>query len=238
MKLHMNIGILIPGGPIWDADFALCLTQLCNHILMRPMKGVRQIQFSIINERGSNLCKMRQSLMDKAIARGCDYALFIDCDQTFPSNTLYRMLHWKMPLVACNVPIKTIPSTPTARSFAANHLGGHVVYSDPDKHGIEQVWRIGTGIMLIDLSVVKTLPRPWFMLEWQPEVNDYLGEDWWFVRLLERHGVKPYIDHDLSREVGHRGMFTFTHDMVGEVVRVPIEEGTPNEAPAPLVVPA
>lgn len=238
MKLHMNIAVCIPGGPIWDADFAMCLTTLFAHVLTRPMKGVRQIMLSMINERGSNLPKIRQSLLSKALAKGCDYALFIDCDQTFPSNTLYRMLHWKMPVVACNVPVKAIPSSPTARNFNPAHVGGDMVFSDPDKHGLEQVWRIGTGVMLIDLSILKNIPKPWFGTYYQPEIDDWLGEDWFFLEVVEKHGYKPYIDHDLSREVGHRGVFTVTHDWIGKVVQVPADEGEQNAQEAPAAVAA
>lgn len=224
MKLHMNIAICVPGGPNWDTHFAMSLLNLSTHILTRPMKGVRQIMFSVINEMGSDLCKMRQSLLTKAIEKGCDYALFIDSDQTFPSNLLYRMLHWKMPIVACNIPIKNIPSTPTARSYNPNHPGGDVVYSDPNKHGLEQVWRVGTGIMLIDLEILKGVPKPWFNSYWSEAMQDRVGEDWSFLELMQKHGHLPYIDHDLSREVGHRGTFTVTHDWIGQVVREPVAE--------------
>lgn len=219
MKLHMNIAICIPGGPLWDSEFALNLAMMCTHILTRPMKGVRQIQFSIINRAGSDLSVLREEMLCDAVKKGCDHALMIDTDQTFPSNTLYRMLHWQRPLVACNIPVKTIPSLPTARNFNPEHVGGDVVYSDPDKHGLEEVWRVGTGIMLVDLDFLKKQPRPWFNARW--EGNRRVGEDWSFCEVFEKAGIKPAIDHDLSREVGHRGTFTVTHDWVGKVVQVP-----------------
>lgn len=225
LKLHTKVLIGVPGGN-WDAHFGMCLMTMVTHILTRPMKGVRQIQFSLKNEIGSDLTKMRQAMVDHALHTQCDFLLFIDTDQTFPSNLLYRMLHWKMPIVACNIPIKTIPSTPTARSFNPDHPGGDVVYSDPEKHGLEQVWRVGTGIILLDCELLKKVPWPHFDAGWDHDLKERKGEDWSLLDKIEKHtGELPYIDHDLSREVGHRGVFTVTHDWVGQVVReeVPAE---------------
>ena len=225
MKLHPNVAICVPGGPIWDSEFSLCLNMLTIHILTRAMKAVRQVQFSLINERGSCIHKIRHSLVCKALDKKCDYVLMLDTDQTFPSNVLYRLMHWDKPIVACNIPIKAIPSTPSARSFAKDHPhSGHVVYSDPDKHGLEEVWRVGTGVILIKAECFQEMPKPYFDTKWIPEVEDWMGEDWWFLNEMEKRGIKPVIDHDLSREVGHRGAFTVTHDWVGKVVQVPVEE--------------
>lgn len=238
MKLHPNVAICVPGGPVWDNEFALCLNMLTIHILTRPMKAVRQVQFSLINERGSNLSKIRHSLVCKALERKADYVLFLDTDQTFPSNTLYRMMAWDKPIVACNVPIKAIPSTPTARSYAAEHPhSGHIVYSDPEKHGLEQVWRVGTGVMLVKTEVFKEIGKPYFDTRYIPEVDDWMGEDWWFLDRAETAGIAPVIDHDLSREVGHRGTFTVTHDWVGQVVReeIPSEKEAVDQAKSLIV---
>lgn len=227
LKLHTKVLIGIPGGS-WDSQFGMCLMTMVTHILTRPMKGVRQIQFSIKNEVGSDLTKIRQSILDYALEQGFDFVLMIDTDQTFPSNLLYRMLHWKVPIVACNIPIKAIPSQPTARTFNPNFPGGDVVYSDPGKHGLEKVWRVGTGVILLDCDLLRRVPWPHFNAGWDLQLKERKGEDWSLLDNIERHtGELPYIDHDLSREVGHRGTFTVTHDWIGTVVREAVEEPVP-----------
>lgn len=224
LKLHTKVLIAIPGAS-WDHQMGMCLTTMVTHILTRPMKGVRQIIFSIKSEAGSDLSQLRQSAVDQALLNDFDFLLMIDTDQTFPSNLLYRMLHWKMPIVACNIPNKAIPSTPTARSFNPNHKGGDVVYSDPGKHGLERVWRVGTGIILLDCDLLKKVPWPHFDAGWDMELKHRRGEDWSLLEKIEKHtGELPYIDHGLSREIGHRGTFTVTHDWVGHVVKVPADE--------------
>ena len=191
------------------------------------MKGVRQIHLTLFNERASLLPKSRQGLVDKAIKANCDYVLFIDTDQTFPSNLLYRLLHWDKSVVACNIATKSIPASPTARSFNPKHVGGDVVYSDPEKHGLEEVWRVGTGVMLLKVATLKAIPKPWFSVYYQPEQDEFVGEDWFLCEQLEKIGCKIYVDHDLSREVGHVGKLIYKHEFVGQIVQVPEEEAAP-----------
>lgn len=229
LQQHIRVGVCIPSGQDWSADFGMCLVNLFAHVLTRPMKGVRQIHLTLFNERTSLLPKSRQGLLEKAIAMNCDYALFIDTDQTFPSNLLYRLLSWDKSCVGCNIATKSIPASPTARSFSRAHPGGDVVFSDPEKHGLEEVWRIGTGVMLVKLSTVKAMPKPWFSVTYRAEQAEFVGEDWFFCEQLEKLGCKIYIDHDLSREVGHVGNFTYSHEVVGEVVKVPQEEALTPE---------
>lgn len=224
LKLHTKVAICVPSGMEWDADFGMCLVNMFAHVLTRPMKGVRQINLMLLNERTSLIPKSRQGLLEKAIAGEADFALFIDSDQTFPSNTLYRLLHWKMPVVACNIATKSIPASPTARQKSDSHPGGDVVYSDSGMHGLERVWRVGTGVMLVDLDWVRKMPKPWFNVTYNSQLGEYTGEDWYFCEELEKIGAGIYVDHDLSREIGHRGMLTYTHQLVGQVVREPVEE--------------
>lgn len=219
LKLHMKVGICIPSGQQWEADFGMCLINLFTHVLTRPMKGVRQIHLVLINERTSLLPKTRQALLDRAIQLQCDYALMIDTDQTFASNLLYALLRHNLPIVAANVATKSIPASPTARSFNASHPGGNCVFTDPQSKGVERVWRIGTGVMLIDLEPIKKLPKPWFQVLWRPEQNEFVGEDWYFCEQLEKAGIPIYIDHDVSKDVGHVGKLVYGHQLVGEVVR-------------------
>ena len=83
---------------------------------------------------------------------------------------------------------------------------------------------VGTGIMLINLEDLQKIEKPWFGTHWVPAMGDWLGEDWFFLQKASLKDIPCYVDHDLSREVGHRGVFTVTHDWVGQVVRQEVEE--------------
>jgi hypothetical protein len=55
-------------------------------------------------------------------------------------------------------------------------------------------------------------------MKYLPEAGTYQGEDWTFCEACEKADIPLYIDHDVSKLVGHVGNFEFTHDYVGEVV--------------------
>ncbi len=227
MNRNVSVGVLIPSLNTWDTDFAMCLLELFNHTMMTPVPGIKRLALKVFNQRGSILPLQRYNLVQNALKTGCDYGLFIDNDQTFPHDTLQRLLAHEKRVVACNIATKKIPSSPTARKYNAKWPLGEVVYTDPDSTGLEEVWRIGCGIMLIDLKVFRKLPKPWFMNRYDERHDQIVGEDWYFCELLEKVGTKIYIDHDLSKEIGHIGPYTYTHDVVGEVVQKQVEGQAP-----------
>jgi hypothetical protein len=84
--------------------------------------------------------------------------------------------------------------------------------------GLEKVWRVGCGIMLIDLGVLASVPKPWFSIVYDDTMKDETGEDWFFCEQLEKAGIPRYVDHDASKYVGHIGGYTYTFDDVSEEV--------------------
>lgn len=209
-----KLALAIPSGHTWEADFALSIVQLTMVMGRIQVPGYKGQMLQVINKRTSLLPKSRSELLDDALKCGCSHLLFVDSDQTFPGDLVHRMIKHKKPVIGCNIATKSVPSGPTARQYSKDWPGGDQVYSN-GKSGIEKVWRLGCGIMLIDLSVLKEVPKPWFGVEWNKEMNEFVGEDWFFCQQLEKAGVEIWVDHDVSLEVGHVGSFTFTHDYVG-----------------------
>ena len=85
------------------------------------------------------------------------------------------------------------------------------------KTGIERVWRVGTGIMLIDLAILKNMPLPWFEIRYDAEHGMHITEDWDFCARVERAGHEIYVDHGLSQQIGHIGEFNYTHVNIPEL---------------------
>jgi hypothetical protein len=68
--------------------------------------------------------------------------------------------------------------------------------------------------------VFKSIPLPWFSAPWSEKMQDITGEDWFFAERAEAHGIPMHIDHELSKQVGHIGPYTYTHnDVVEDEVR-------------------
>lgn len=209
----IKLAFCIPSAGEWKADFGMSLLQMAVTIAQTLFEDRQEREVIILDKRTSLLSRSRQECIEDALLQGCTHALFVDTDQSFPPDTAHRLINWKQPVVACNIALKTMPSFPTARGKAATPFGVPVT-SDSWKVGLEQVWRIGMGIMLIDLSIMEKLPKPWFMVSYDTECQMYIGEDWYFCQLLEAAGIPIYIDHGLSRQVGHHGEFRYEHQHI------------------------
>ena len=211
-KNHVKLALGIPSLGDWKSDFGYALCQMCVYMSAALFEEGQSREVLFLDKRTSNLPRSRQEILEDAILQDCTHALFLDTDQTFPMDLAHRLIRWKKPIVACNIPLKTIPSFPTARQRGPTAFG-IPVYSNSTANpmGLEKVWRVGSGIMLIELSVVKPIPKPWFELRYSDKHQQFVGEDWYFCKKVEDAGHDIYIDHDLSRHIGHVGNFQYTH---------------------------
>lgn len=208
----LNIAVAIPSLDHWLADFALSVIGLIIDLKTIPVPGYDVVGVHVMNIRSSAIAKLRQDLVEDAKKRNCDYVLFVDSDQTFPRDTARRLISSGKDVIGCNIAVKRLPSLPTARKFVAEHpLVGDVVYSAPDSTGLEKIWKLGFGIMLIKMDVFEKLDMPYFNFAWN-EGTGFIGEDWYFCDKLEKAGIDLWIDHDLSKEVGHIGSYQYSHD--------------------------
>lgn len=170
------------------------------------------------NQRGSILPQLRQKLVETALSyEGMTHMLFVDSDMDFPRDILHRWLPLNKPIIAANCCTKKIPSNPTARSKVEGNKNGARIFTTPEKAKaceVERVWRIGTGVMLIDLSIFKKVSAPYFPMNWDTQYNDWYGEDWGFCSRVEKQGIPIYVEHSVSWEVKHLGEAEYGHDLV------------------------
>lgn len=216
---HLKVVVGVPSGQHWIAQFGVDLGSLMVRFYMDRVPGYRSQELRVANVRSSILPKNRLDCVKVAKKIKADYLLFLDSDHSFPSNLLHRLISHGKAIVAANCVTKTIPAQTTARAFDPHDPQGIPVYSDPDKHGIEQIWRIGTGVMLIRRDALEKIPHNVWGMVYREDADTYQGEDWSFCAAAQELGIPIYIDHDLSREVGHIGNFEYTHQVVGEVIR-------------------
>lgn len=212
---HLKILIGIPSGQHWLAQFGVDLGSLMVNFYMQRVSGYNSQELRVANVRSSILPKNRMDIMNLARKAEVDYLLFLDSDHTFPANLLHRLLAHDLPVVAANCVTKQIPATTTARSWSADPKG-EIVYTD-DKEGLEEVWRVGTGVMLIRKDVIQKIPNSAWAMKYLPEADTFQGEDWTFCQACQEAKIPIYVDHSVSREVGHIGNLNYTHDYVGEI---------------------
>lgn len=211
----IQVFVGIPSLGDWKAEFGMSLVGLVSQSAA-PLRDGRRIEaLRVWNSRGSILPRSRTTLVKQAREAGASHILFLDSDMVFPPQTLHRLLQWDKSVVACNCPVKTLPSAPTGRlAPTEEHPRGVPLMTTPDSISLKKVWRIGTGIMLVKMSVFDIIPEPWFPIAWDKELQDYRGEDWAFCDALDRAGIPIYVDEGLSRAIGHVGDFRFEHQHV------------------------
>ena len=210
----LRVVVGVPSGGSWNAEFGTSLVSLVANFANVPVPGFKSHELRVANVKGSILPKQRLDILKAAKACQATHLLFIDSDQTFKPDLLHRLLSRGKDVVACNIATKQIPANTTARR-KTDDPQGEVVYSDEQAFGLERVWRVGTGVMLLSAKAFNQIPHSAFAMSYKPDVDAYQGEDWTMCEALEQAGVPIYVDHDVSKTIGHVGTFTYNHDVVG-----------------------
>lgn len=215
------MGIAMPSSGTVYAKTAISMAMVGCHFGMKQLEGYSAQKLHMLVSYGSMISQQRENCVMMALQAECTHLIFVDADQTFPKDLIHRLIRHDVDVVGANIPIKKIPSRPTAIA-----LNGKLLYTDPESTGLVQVQRIGTGIMCVKMDVFKKMKRPWFDQRWVQSAMAFRGEDDYFCDMARRADFKVFVDQDLSKEVGHVGDFIYTHDYVGEIVPEQIIEET------------
>lgn len=203
--IHVAIGV--PSTNTWIAEFGECLANMMAYSATAGGGGEdRTLQ--LINVKSSLLSQSRTRIVSDSLQNDCTHLLFLDSDMTFPPDTLNRLLAHKLPIVACNYLRKEIPAIPVTEALDDSRC-----HTTKDKSGLEKIKHTGLGVMLIDLSVMKDVPEPWFPVTWHQLKKCYVGEDVYFATMLRKRGVDMWVDHDLSKSVTHVGVFEYPNSL-------------------------
>lgn len=144
----------------------------------------------------------REAVLQGALERKATHVLWLDTDMTFPPDIAIRLANHQVPIVACNCVMRN------PRRLCTAFRGGSRVQTRSDSSELESVDTVGLAVMLMRTTVVDDLPRPFF----RHGINDAgedIGEDVMFCRKVRGAGHQIFIDHDLSKEIGHIGQHTF-----------------------------
>lgn len=192
---------LVIGGPTRDtvpASFALDVARLYA-FTQRWAAGAVWLRFV----QATYVHVGREAVLEDAIRRcAATHVLWLDTDMAFPEDTVLRLARHDRAVVACNCLMKD------PRGLFTAERDGRRVETMPDSTGLEAVESIGLAVLLMRTDAVTDLPRPWFR-HGQTDDGDDIGEDRMFCRALRAAGHAIYIDHDLSKEIGHVGLHIY-----------------------------
>lgn len=200
------IAVCTPARDMVHANYTFCLVNMVAFHTINTMDAV-----ALKINQGTLIQNQRADLCLEAMGEGCSHVLFIDSDMTFPQDMVQRLLAHDKDIVATNCARRRMPTGPTAQRTLPDG-SRELIYTMPESTGLEEVESIGMGVMLIKRKVFESLTEPWFETPWRTDKRGYIGEDVFFCRKAAAAGFKIYIDHDVSKEIGHIGTFEFKHD--------------------------
>lgn len=153
--------------------------------------------------RSASIARSRNVACEALLADpALQWLMFIDDDQTFAPDMLMRLLSREKPIITGTYLIRKWPFNVCAfwkwDGDGATPQGIPVVLR-PGVTGTHPIVAAGAGCLLIQRSVLETIPKPWFDLTYSEP--DMLAEDFSFFRRVHTTGVTPWIDLDTI--VGH-----------------------------------
>lgn len=157
----------------------------------------------------------RERLAEAALKDGADVILWIDSDMRFPKDTIDIMLSRNVLLLGVNAVTRQKPALPTAKNFVmiAEDVGLWKKVDSRGKSGLEKVTAVGCGVQMTRRQVFEKLPKPWFEFV-KVKGNQWVGEDVYFCIRAHDAGFDTFVDHDLSKHIGHVGQYDYRWDDV------------------------
>jgi len=158
-----------------------------------------KIPVSIWNVQGSILPRNRDHLATAALESGATHFMWFDDDMRFPKDTIVRLLARDKDVVCANYRMRNTPEQFTAYR---SDVGGYIPTTDQSE-GLEQVTSCGFGALLCRREAFEKIDRPWFVIGFDPENDEYVIDDGFCCIKWHNAGVEVFVDHDLSKEVRH-----------------------------------
>lgn len=215
----MKIALCIPCHRQTESKFTQALTDMVIHtsqatIFYDGEQVTPELKLFIVSS--SLLPESRNRLVAEALNWEADYMLWMDADHVFPCNALLRLLGRSKLVVGCNYARRHTPTAPTASKYGTDDEI-ELLWTTQEKaeaDEVEEVAHLGLGLCLIDMRTFAILDKvaeengeksffPLFRLDPTEDGIRFTGEDVWFFKKLRDAGIKIFLDHELSWQVGH-----------------------------------
>lgn len=149
--------------------------------------------------------EIRNGLVSQAIGEKVDYLLMMDTDQTFPVDTIVKLLSWMDKGYAFVGAVVHRRYPPFDAILYRGNVGGFVHVPDEETYSgdLVEIDATGGGCFIVNIDkVLRAInDSKWFRLVIGP-TGKPVGEDIYFCSLLRSAGVKLYVD--TSIRCGHR----------------------------------
>lgn len=195
----MKVCVAIPMDDTCKTDFTVSLVKMCMH------RGKHAQITALATRRNSVIAQSRCQLVEQAREAKADAILMVDSDMTFPSGTLDTLAEADKDIIGANCVARRAP-------FMSNVIDLEGKRMNRLSTGIEEVAAIGTGVILIKMSVFDRIEKPYFLYDYND--GQWIGEDFYFCTKAAGANIPMHVHHDLSKQIGHIGSISHT---IGQV---------------------
>ena len=171
-----------------------------NYVLLKPaFPSQAETEKRCVSE-------IRNNMVEQALDEVCTKIIMLDSDQTYPSDTIIKLLSHDKPIVAGQVHRRYPPFDPIMLRGKLYQYES-IPYEDMYTDKLVEIDATGAACMCIDSKIFLDIKYPWF--EEIPKTKDQepAGEDINFCWKAKQAGCKIFMD--TSIHVGHLGIREF-----------------------------
>lgn len=150
----------------------------------------------VLMRQGSDITSARTWIIQKALDDGATHVLFVDHDMVFPPEALNTLLKDDKDIVGVEYFKRKFPKEPTYKPL-----------DNEEKEELYKATYVGTGLMLVKLSIMEKMTKPWFLFGRDSNGQPVIGEDVWFCKTAQDCGLEVWIDPTIK--TGHLGDFVY-----------------------------
>lgn len=152
----------------------------------------------ILMRQGGDIVSARTWLVREALKKGATHLLFVDSDMLFPPDALNKLLAHDKDIVGVRYHRRKFPLEQTHKPLTELSENETTLF---------RCDYVGTGLMLIKLSILKDIDEPWFNFGRDAQGALVISEDVWFCKTAQDAGFSVWADPTIK--VGHIGNYTF-----------------------------
>ena len=136
----------------------------------------------------------RNRLVQYAQDNGFTHLFFIDHDMVLPADMITRLLANDKDVIGGAYNYRHLPKEP----ILADKRNGKTFLIDPlmVPKSLFKLWAIGTGCLLIKMSVFEKLTKPYFEYKLM-DSGEFMSEDFYFCDKLEKAGVEVWCSPEI-----------------------------------------
>jgi GT2 family glycosyltransferase len=193
--MEKSVCLSIISGGSMKTDTVSCLLDSVAHL---------PAHINLILPVGGYPVENRTKAVDLAIKAKNTHIMFIDGDMIFPPDGVARLLSQDKEIIGGNYNLRRLPLVSTVK--LANKNGKFISGSSKDfPKETFKVAAVATGFCLIDLSVFKKIPKPWFRADFID--GEFMTEDVFFCLQAKKAGYDIWCDPTL--DILHLGDYKY-----------------------------